>query len=96
MEKSIQEKLDELTETVDKLFPKDRRLVSELTVEELKLIIRQIVREEVNYKSMPVQPFYYQPLNPYESQRVWCTDKTTPADLHEPTCIDKTIGEIDG
>ena len=62
--------------------------ISELTVLELKEIIREIVAEEITNRcfmqpltAVPPQPFYYQPPTyPYQHQEVWADTKTTIID----------------
>ena len=56
---------------------------SELTVKELKDIIREIVAEEVTKHCftqplpvMPPQPFYLGPEYPYQHQEIWADTKT--------------------
>lgn len=90
----LEKQIQELNEKVQKnlQFP-DSKLVSELTVNELKNIIRNIVREELSNRDkttgIPVQPFYYQPIQPWQpAHEVWYDTKTTPA---KPE-----IGEING
>ena len=58
------------------------KTVIDLTIDEFKEIIREIVAEEVakhNFiiPTVPVQPYYYQPPYPYQHQEVWADTKTT-------------------
>lgn len=72
--------------------------VVDLTVDELKQIIREVVREEINKKTFPdysipfepyVPPTYYKEPNPYRpAHEVWCGDIT------DITCENKE--NIDG
>ncbi len=59
---------------------KEKKLV-DLTVKELKEVIREVVTEEISKHSfetptLPVQPFYYQPVQPWEAGKVYCTTST--------------------
>ena len=70
-----------------KYIGKDNKIgekkLTDLTVTEFKEIIREVVAEEVakhNFiiPTVPVQPYYYQPLEyPYKHQEVWADTKTT-------------------
>ena len=60
---------------------KNKEKVIDLTVKELREIIREVVAEEVAKHSfaiptVPVQPFYYQPVQPWEVGKVYCTTGT--------------------
>ena len=57
--------------------------VKDLTVFELKELIRQVVAEEVTkhcftqtLSAIPPQPFYSSPEYPYQRQEVWADTKT--------------------
>lgn len=56
---------------------KDDRKISELTVGELREIIRETISVSLPYPMCP-QPFYYKPSpNPWdETYKVFCTDHT--------------------
>ena len=62
------------------------KTVIDLTIDEFKEIIREVVAEEVakhNFviPTVPVQPYYYQPpeypYKPYKHQEIWADTKTT-------------------
>ena len=60
---------------------KNKEKVIDLTVKELREIIREVVAEEVakhNFviPTVPVQPFYYQSVQPWEAGKVYCTTDT--------------------
>lgn len=59
---------------------KDDRKISELTVGELREIIRETISVSLPYQPYPMcpQPFYYKPSpNPWdETYKVFCTDHT--------------------
>lgn len=61
----------------------NNKRVSELTVKELKDIIREVVAEEVTkhcftqpFPAIPPQPFYHNVEQPYKHQEVWADTKT--------------------
>ena len=59
----------------------EEQKLADLTVTEFKEIIREVVAEEVakhNFviPTVPVQPFYYQPVQPWEAGKVYCTTDT--------------------
>lgn len=61
------------------------KTVIDLTVTEFKEIIREVVAEEVakhNFviPTVPVQPFYYQPVQPWEAGKVYCITTTDTKD----------------
>ena len=55
--------------------------IGELTVKELKDLIREIILEEQVVYTTPVlpipQPYYVPYYNPYEHQKIWATTNTT-------------------
>ena len=60
---------------------KDKEKIIDLTVKELKEVIREVVAEEISKHNfaippVPVQPFYYQPVQPWEAGKVYCTTNT--------------------
>ena len=68
-----------------KYIGKDNKIgekkLTDLTVTEFKEIIREVVAEEVakhNFviPTVPVQSFYYQPVQPWEAGKVYCTTNT--------------------
>ena len=56
-------------------------LVKDLTVSELKALIKQVIKEEITYIGVPTyQPIYYQPVQPmpYKQPEVWATTSSQP------------------
>lgn len=106
VEDRIYQKLDEIKNDLKSIKSK---FVKELTVSELKQIIREVVSEELIKREMsyPVHPLPPQPMpafyeNPYRpAHEVWCDTKTT---LKQNPVITGTaydiktneIGEING
>lgn len=99
IEEKIYNKLDEIKKDLKTL---KTELVKDLTVPELKKIIREIVSEELVKRevSYPVYPLPPQPMpafyeNPYRPvHEVWCDTKTTPVNLKEPTCTNATTNKM--
>ena len=74
---SISNKLNDLENKVKELRKEDEALVKDLTVSELKDIVRNIIREEIRVIDMypKSNPLYVVPQLPeWDSNRVWCTD----------------------
>lgn len=96
--KQLYNSLGHLEQEISEYKSKKAVKVSDLTVEELKQVIREVVREEINKKTFPdysipyepyVPPTYYKESNPYRpAHEVWCGDIT------DITCENKE--NIDG
>ena len=75
----------------------DDKFIKELTVGQLKNIIREIISEEIAKRTFtepypyPVQPFYHEPCYPYQHQQVWATDHTVMKDFSTDS---KSSGEL--
>lgn len=99
IEDRIYQKLDEIKNDLKSIKSK---FVKELTVSELKQIIREVISEELVKReiSYPVYPLPPQPMpafyeNPYRpAHEVWCDTKTTPLNLKEPTFTNATINKM--
>lgn len=112
MQQAYLDKLDEILSAIKsetfrqkRNIAEDNKFVKELTVGELKLLIKEFTNEIINainnihidkgYPTIP-QPAWYGPTTPpWETQKVWCTDRTVTdeemMELHK-----KLNGEING
>ena len=112
MQQAYLDKLDEILSAIKsetfrqkRNIAEDNKLVKELTVGELKLLIKEFTNEIINainnihidkgYPTVP-QPAWYGPTTPpWETQKVWCTDHTE-VDRDITELMKKVDGDING
>lgn len=83
IEERIYEKLEEIKIELSSI---KAQLVKDLTINELKILIKEIIAEELpKYilsnpipTTTPTSPFYYQQTYPWDDRRVYCDIKSTP------------------
>ena len=78
-------KVTTYTETINPIYPEqgNERKVTDMSVAELRSVIREIVREEIAMQHftspmpmpMPIQPWYHHPETPIPPNQVWCDTK---------------------
>ena len=82
IEERIYEKLEEIKIELNSI---KAQLVKDLTINELKILIKEIIAEELPkyilsnpIPTMPISPIYYQQTYPWDDRRVYCDIKSTP------------------
>ena len=81
-------KVTTYTETINPIYPEqgNERKVTDMSVAELRSVIREIVREEIAMQHftapmpMPIQPWYQEMPHPYKPNEVWCKEGWTASD----------------
>ena len=82
------ETLNEWIQELEREDSTSIKTIKDLTVSEFKSLIREVISEEIAKHSfvqpVPMQPYYYQPLQPWESNKVWCsTDISNVQNIHK-------------